>query len=360
MSPDKYTMLLTGANGGLGCSIVGRLLERSNLARDIYGLYTVRKPACAPHINNVLKSADKLQHRYEISSLELESLASVRKFAGNINERVENGSLPPIRALILNAGWQEQTTQSFTLDGFDMSFQVNYLSHFLLVLLLLKSMDMDTGRIVVLSSWSHDTTHPNNKLGSSANMYAPKEFEQIFSNRKNIPVDIDSLAKGRWSSKDEHPGDANAGIRRYGAAKLCEVMMFRELSRRLATDARLSGISVLAIDPAAMPSDLTRRGGIFMRMLLGKAILPTLALIASAWNPNGMFRTTWKSAGDVMLAAFDTELLGYHPNGTYLNGSEIADVGPEAKDVYKSNQLWYESLKYAQIDNGDTLLMDWQ
>ncbi len=38
-----------------------------------------------------------------------------------------------------------------------MSFQVNYLAHFLFTLLLLQSMDKTHGRIVVIGSWTHES-----------------------------------------------------------------------------------------------------------------------------------------------------------------------------------------------------------
>lgn len=169
------------------------------------------------------------QHQHDILPLNLANLASVRSFAERINDRVRHGSLPPIRALVLNAGWQEQTTHTLTGDGFDASFQVNYLSQFLLTLLLLRSMDKTRGRIVVLGSWTHDTAHPGNKLGGYADMYTD-EYERIFRSSVSgvddaIDGAIDDIARGRWSSAEKHPGDANAGMRRYGAAKLCQVMM---------------------------------------------------------------------------------------------------------------------------------------
>jgi hypothetical protein len=52
-------------------------------------------------------------------------------------------------------------------------------------------------------------------------MYDPEKYQQIFRD----PNDIESLAKGRWSTNDESPNDPNPGMRRYGAAKLAEVMM---------------------------------------------------------------------------------------------------------------------------------------
>jgi hypothetical protein len=42
--------------------------------------------------------------------------------------------------------------------------------------------------------------------------------------RKTIFHDADSIAKGTWSSTKDDP-TMKAGFRRYGAAKLCEVMM---------------------------------------------------------------------------------------------------------------------------------------
>lgn len=41
-------------------------------------------------------------------------------------------------------------------DGFEMSWQVNHLSNFVLVLLLLQSMDKKNGRILIVGSWSHE------------------------------------------------------------------------------------------------------------------------------------------------------------------------------------------------------------
>jgi NAD(P)-dependent dehydrogenase (short-subunit alcohol dehydrogenase family) len=150
------SIVLTGSNGGLGSAIVDQLINQPDLAKDLFGLHTVRNLQSAENVSKVLKKAESMQHMHELVSLDLGSLDSVRTAAEDINERVASGYLPPIRALILNAGWQEQTSQTFTSDGFDMSFQANYLAHFLLTLLLLQSMDKERGRIVILGSWTHE------------------------------------------------------------------------------------------------------------------------------------------------------------------------------------------------------------
>jgi NAD(P)-dependent dehydrogenase (short-subunit alcohol dehydrogenase family) len=41
-------------------------------------------------------------------------------------------------------------------DGYEMTWQVNYLANQLLVLMLLQSMDTTSGRIVIIGSWSHE------------------------------------------------------------------------------------------------------------------------------------------------------------------------------------------------------------
>jgi NAD(P)-dependent dehydrogenase (short-subunit alcohol dehydrogenase family) len=156
MASAKGSIFITGANGGLGSAIVGQIVGSPSLAKTYHGLYTVRNTQRADAVRTALQNADSAGHKYDLAPLDLSSLASTRKAAEEINARVAAGSIPPIRALILNAAWQEYTTHTMTDDGFDMTFQANHLSHFLLTLLLLKSMDKKNGRIVILGSWSHE------------------------------------------------------------------------------------------------------------------------------------------------------------------------------------------------------------
>jgi hypothetical protein len=93
--------------------------------------------------------------------------------------------------------------------------------------------------------------------------------------------------------------------------------------------------------------------------LLVKIVMPLLVPLIAWLQPNGDVRTTWKSGGDVVRAAFDIATLGQHPNGTYLNGSSLEEPGPEARDTQKTNQLWRDSLDYAQVKEGDTILAEW-
>ncbi|KAK8124301.1 uncharacterized protein PG998_000060 [Apiospora kogelbergensis] len=60
--------------------------------------------------------------KHRTPPLDPSDLASVRAFAADFHEGVAAGRIPPVRVLILNAGWQEFTRQTWTADGFDMTF----------------------------------------------------------------------------------------------------------------------------------------------------------------------------------------------------------------------------------------------
>ncbi|KAI0885105.1 NAD(P)-binding protein [Annulohypoxylon maeteangense] len=353
----KGSILVTGSNGGLGSAILERIILRPSVAQDYYGLYAVRKAETADDAKKALRGAAKAKHQYELVSIDLSSLDSVRKTAADINERVASGKLPPIRALILSAAYQEHFSHSFTKDGFDMTFQATYLSHFLLTLLLLQSMDKEKGRIVILGSWTHDTTDLKNQSGPYAETYIPEEFHQIFTDPEGS---TEPIAKGTWGAANGEKEDRLAGMRRYGAAKLSQVMTLKELARRIPKDPALSNIVTLGVDPGGMSSPLSRRASWFLRNIALPIVGAIIAPILTWLYPNGSLRTTWKSAGDVVRAAFDSDGDLAHPNGLYINGTEPIETSPEANDEKKTLRLWRDSLVYANVKEGDTVLADWK
>lgn len=161
MSHVKGTFLVTGANGGLGRAIVSKVASSPSLSA-YHGIYTVRDATTTtPALDAALRHAAPSNsstgsHSYDKMSLDLSRLSDVRDVAKVISARVAAGEIPPIRALVLNAGYQEFGTQTWTEeDELDMTFTVNYLGHWLLTLLLLQSMDREMGRVVWISSWSH-------------------------------------------------------------------------------------------------------------------------------------------------------------------------------------------------------------
>lgn len=159
MSHTKGSILITGANGGFGAAIVSQIVSKTELA-TYHGIYTVRNAQRPLKVlDEVLSKAATPQgicsHAFEKVSLDLSRLSSVRSAAADINARVQAGTIPPLRAIVLNAGIEEFATQTWTEDGLDTTFATNYLGHWLLALMLLGSMNREIGRIIWVTSWSH-------------------------------------------------------------------------------------------------------------------------------------------------------------------------------------------------------------
>ncbi|KAG6353491.1 hypothetical protein INS49_005672 [Diaporthe citri] len=346
--PGKGTILVTGANGSLGSTMASQITSTAELAAYHHGLYAVRDSKAAPVLRTAVAqhgSKDTSPHTHDIISLNLADLDSVRAVAATINSRVAAGEIPPIRALILNGGYLEFTSQSWTADGFDMTFASNYLGHWLLTVLLLQSMDREAGRVVVVGSESHDPHNPKSKAPFDGARWL--EFMRDGSS--------ESVARGMWSTSEEDPS-YSGGFRRYGASKFCQAMMIPELQRRLDTDPALSNICILGVDPGSMPGNLTRRGPWFIWLLMYKLIMPWLAPLMAWLQPNGPLRTLKLGAADVIAGAFRGSP---PPNGGYFYGSRVEEMTAEAQDVKKRERLWVETVGHTGLKEGETSLEKW-
>ncbi|TVY48341.1 Protochlorophyllide reductase C-like protein [Lachnellula occidentalis] len=361
MTALKGTVLLTGANGGLGSAIVQSITTRPELA-TYHGVYAVRSLATATLLKSTLQASKS--HPHDILPLDLSELSSVRETAATINAKVSTGEIPRISALILNAGYREPQGQTWTESGLDIAFASNYLGQWLLALLLLQSMDWELGRVVIVGGWVHD---PLDKANKASGAFEEDQWKEIFADASSETVE--SVAKGTWSTSHEDPSKdprGLSGVRRYGAAKLCIIMMIQEevfantgsveLQRRLNSDPKLSGISVLGVDPGMMPTKITTNT---LNWLI-RFLIFIVAQVSSWLSPNGMLRLPHKSAGDVLAAALDNgPLHGERPKGLYFNGSEPKEVSVEAKDARKRSIVWKASVEYAGLKEEETYLANW-
>ncbi|CAG8956725.1 hypothetical protein HYFRA_00012269 [Hymenoscyphus fraxineus] len=353
MTTPKPTIILTGANGGLGIGYIQNLLS-SPYASTHHAIYTVRSPSTATTLSSLLSKAPENQSSTTIS-LDFNSLTNVRQVATSIKTRISNGELAPIHALVLNAGWQEANAstgkpQSFTEEGYEAHFGINYLSQFLFVLLLLGSMDREVGRIVMVTSFTHDSYDP--RVCDGMKLYTPSSV-----------VSKEMFGKGgteEWARGVEYVDDGYlGGMRRYGASKLALLMFMYELQRRLDSDPALSNIGVLTVDPGAMAgTNLLRSSPPFIQFVV--SMLSYLQGILVYFNPNGTWRTTYKSGTDLLLASFETKYLGEHPKAQFLDGSLKSQGSEESRDLKKQRHLWVDSLKLAGMKDGDTVLMNWE
>ncbi|KAL7935318.1 NAD(P)-binding protein [Trichoderma chlorosporum] len=344
---SKGTIIVTGANGGLGSAIVQKIIGTPDLASNYTGVYAVRRAATATTLKAALSRAPA-SHKHETVDVDLGSLEDVRKVATDINARVAKGDLPRIRALILNAGYQDHSGFAMSKDGFEMSWHVNFLSNLLLSLLLLESMDTQDGRILVVGSWAHNIEDERNNMSTA---YSDPRYTTLYPG-------VEALAKGEWSRPEEDPSTAS-GFRRYGASKLCAVMFCEELANRIAKDPKLSNISLIDLDPGGMPTGIARRAGFLISFVVMKLVVPVIAEVSVRMKPNGVIRPPWKSAADAISACFELE--AHHGEALHLDGSATGlKVAKEVKDEAKRKELWEYGLKAAHIEEGDTALADWK
>ncbi|KAL2852093.1 hypothetical protein BJY01DRAFT_244706 [Aspergillus pseudoustus] len=338
------TVIVTGAAGGLGRAIAERVVQDS---AAYHCLFTVRNKH-SPRVQQLHQFDDAKARNIRTPELDLSSLTSIREFASEVNSQVESGALPPVRALILNAAvFYEKGGLKFTRgdaesESFEMNFAVNYLANFLLTLLLLGSLDKEHGRIVYISSWTHDPSLPINKG------HKPEK----------LPWDMEQLAHPiEKVGPDDEKNDA---MRRYGASKLCQVMFMHTLQRRIDKIPSLAKICVLGVDPGGMIHDnLSHKLSAIQRFVLVPPVQAYTKLAVYLW-PNGTLRTVEKSSSDVVRAALSTEdpQLGLHPKDVYLNGSELAESAAASQNKENQDLLWRLSLRYAKLDERETALWE--
>jgi len=134
--------IVTGANSGLGLITARELARRG--AEVVVACRSVAKGAAAAADIKAATGGPAPR----ISQLDLGSLDSVRRFAGEFSDQ-------RVDLLVNNAGVM-MTPRMVTIDGFELQLGTNHLGHFALTGLLLPSLERgDSSRVVTVSSNEH-------------------------------------------------------------------------------------------------------------------------------------------------------------------------------------------------------------
>ena len=143
------TTVITGATSGIGKVTA---LELAKKGHAIYML--VRNTAKGEQVKQEITSASGNKNIYVVEC-DTSDLQSVRNAAAELT-----GKLIAINILINNAG-SAFVEKQFTEDGFEMTFAVNHLGHFLLTESLMPLLKKGQARIINVSSEAHRSAKPN-------------------------------------------------------------------------------------------------------------------------------------------------------------------------------------------------------
>lgn len=272
---EGKTVIVTGASDGIGVETARMLAE---LGATV--VLPVRNLEKGRAVRDELVRATK-NERIEVEPTDLADLASVRAFASAFRAKH-----PKLDVLVNNAGLSP-VARALTRDGFETTFGVNHLGHFVLTLELLDALKAAApSRVVVVSSKLHE------------NGVIP--FDDL-----TYGASIGSFMKGA-----------------YADSKLANVLFAYELAERL----KGTGVTVNALHPGVVSTSLARDMNGFFR-----------------WVTKTFFLTPEKGAYTSVYLAASPDVEGV--TGKYFEKCREVASSPASHDASLRKRLWDASEK---------------
>jgi NAD(P)-dependent dehydrogenase (short-subunit alcohol dehydrogenase family) len=215
------TIVVTGANTGIGRATAERLAARG--AHVVLACRSEEKTR--PVVDRIRASGGTA----DFELLDLADVASARACASRLAARFAT-----VDVLINNGGVAGQ--RGATKDGFELTFGTNHVGHFVLTVLLMRSLRASPrARIVTVSSKLHERA-------------TGIDFERV-----------------------RRPTRSLTGLPEYAVSKLANILFTRELARRLGPD----GPRTYVLHPGGVASDIYRRVPRLIRPLVTRRMLST-------------------------------------------------------------------------------------
>ena len=268
-------VVVTGANSGIG--------KETAVGLATQGATTVL--ACRDQ-GRAARAADEVRERagsddVHVVGLDLADLKTVTAAAEEITERWDR-----LDVLVNNAGgiWSRR---ELTADGFEQTFGVNHLGHFLLTRLLLARLRASApSRIVNLSSFGHH--------------FAPfgMRFDDLQTERRYVALEV------------------------YSRSKLANLLFTRELARRL----QGSGVTANAVHPGPVRSGFGMDGDLRGIEGLGNRLIRGLEISAEAGARTSIFLASAPELAE--------------RSGGYYARSKPGHMSRQARSAESAERLW--------------------
>jgi NAD(P)-dependent dehydrogenase (short-subunit alcohol dehydrogenase family) len=322
---EHRAALVTGGNSGIGfecaCELARQGWQVIIASRD--------RAASAAAVSRIRDATGN--RAVSEMGLDLGSIAAVRSFAREIE-----AADVPLGAVVCNAGLQVTQGLRRSADGFELTFAVNHLGHFLLTNLLLgRLVAQAPARVVVVASGVHDP-----KLTTGM----PKP--QI--------ADVATLAATGGPRPNEYDGRLA-----YVNSKLCNLWFAYELGRRLASAHLANGrqaLTVNAFDPGLVPgSGLARDYPAALRFVWSR-VLPGVARLLTRVLPG--VNPADKAGAALARLVLDPALAGtsgkYFPSHTRWREAPSSDA---SYDAALAGVLWEESVRMTALTAQESPLL---
>lgn len=278
MNLSGKVALVTGANSGIGA-----ITARELALQGVHVFLACRSEAKAQPVLDEIAVLSNGQAKAEFLPLDLGDLDSVRACANLFLEKDV-----PLNILVCNAGLAG--AKGMTASGFELTFGVCHVGHFLLTQLLLEKIKTSApARIVVVSSKMH---------------YRCKG------------IDFDVLRK---------PTRSPTAMVEYGVAKLANVLFAKELARRLEG----SGVTTYALHPGVVATDVWRSVPWPFDKIIKRFMI-----------------SSEQGAATSLYCATSNEVS--EQSGLYYDECKIKTPSSLAQDSALAQKLWAESERWVQ------------
>ena len=270
--------LVTGANSGIGA------VTARELALQGYHVFLACRDADkAQQVINAIDQQSRGQAKAEFIALDLASLDSIRACAAQFLAKKL-----PLHLLICNAGLAGH--KGMTKSGFELTFGVCHVGHFLLTQLLTeKLIESKPARVVVVSSKAH---------------------------RHAKGIDFDAVIR---------PTESMGALKEYAVAKLANVLFVKELGRRLYG----TGVTAYAVHPGVVSTNVWQ------------SLPKPMVKVLSRWmiSPEEGAQTT-------LYCATQPQLSG--ETGMYYDNCKVTASSGTAQDIQLARLLWEKSSEWVK------------
>lgn len=305
MNPEIKRVLITGSSSGIGLAAAGQFAKEGCevilTARTEAELITAKN-----EITDKIKDA-----RIEYFVVDFSKMNSVRKLASKLKEQYTR-----IDILINNAG---SVSHSFTLteDGFETTLATNYLSHFLLVYLIMPLLQQSSDpRILNITSDLYRYGNINHNNFATTNNYI-----SLTSNKKPLKHKIIEWVLGRHL------------FNTYANSKLAILLFTYQLHNKQ----KQTGVTANCFHPGVVKSNFLANSPILKARIFWQLVTTLKG-------------TTAENAGN-RIKQICLNHKYKNVSGMYINCNDITDIGKILPANASPKQLWEKTTQVLKLND---------